>query len=78
MDRAEVIETLKGVLKIHKNFKTTPQAAVLGKWYQDFIDKIIEALQFAIHSLEVDEKYGLLYMETTHKEATDDHQEGEL
>lgn len=78
MDRAEVIETLKGVLKIHKNLKTTPQAAVLGKGYQDFIDKRIEALQFAIHSLEVDEKYGLLYMETTHKEAADDHQEGEL
>lgn len=78
MDRAEVIETLKGVLKIHKNLNTTPQAAVLGKGYQDFIDKRIEALQFAIHSLEVDEKYGLLYMETTHKEAADDHQEGEL
>lgn len=78
MDRAEVIEILKNMLKIHKHLKTTQQAAALGKGYQDYIDKRIEALQFAINSLEVDEKYGLLYMETTYKEAADDHQEGEL
>lgn len=56
MDRAEVIEILKNMLKIHKHLKTTPQAAALGKGYQDYIDKRIEAMQFAIHSLEVDER----------------------
>lgn len=77
MERAEAIVYLKHMVKIHEKLKIMDlhNGAQLG---DEYIDKRIMALKIAIHSLEVDEKYGLLYMETTHKEAADDHQEGEL
>lgn len=72
MDRAEAIVYLKHMVKIHEKIKIMDlhNGALLG---DEYIDKRIEALQFAVHSLEVDEKYGLLYMETTHKEAADEN-----
>lgn len=74
MERAEAIAILKHLIKIHRELMTVDKEAggLLG---EEYINKRIEALQIAIHSLEVDEKYGLLYMETTHKEAADGEEE---
>lgn len=74
MDKAEAIAILKHLIKIHRELKTVDKEAggLLG---EEYINKRIEALHIAIHSLEVDEKYGLLYIETTPKEAADGEEE---
>ena len=62
MDRVEAIALLKSMVEVHKNLKIMDlhNGGLVG---DEYIDKRIMALRIAIHSLEVDEKYGLLYME---------------
>ncbi len=62
MDRVEAIALLKSMVEVHKRLKIMDlhNGGLVG---DEYIDKRIMALRIAIHSLEVDEKYGLLYME---------------
>ena len=55
MTRAEAIEVLKSIIRAHKLMKK------LGSQLSDaFIDKKIEALEIALRSLEIDEKYQIM------------------
>lgn len=62
MDRVEAISLLKSMVKVHEKLKIMDlqKGGLVGT---EYLDKRIMALRIAIHSLEVDEKYGLLYME---------------
>ena len=62
MKRDEAIEILKDMVRIHDRLKEldTKKGCLIG---DEYINKRVMALKIAIHSLEVDEKYGLLYME---------------
>lgn len=64
MTRPEAIDLMKMIIESHKNMKVINQKKG-GLLREDYIDERIEALKIALNSLEVDEKYGLLYEETT-------------
>lgn len=70
MTRTEAIDLMRKIITSHEKMKEI-NIEKGGQVPEKFIDERIEALKIALHSLEVDEKYGLLYEETTNDKEQD-------